>query len=68
MRWVLLWVVLLLSAAAVYAALAVRLWRSGKALARELATMSARLEALGSQPLADWTQAHHHSSSDGSIT
>jgi hypothetical protein len=43
-RWVLLWTVLLLAAAAVYALLGVRLWRSAKGLLRELREAADRLE------------------------
>jgi hypothetical protein len=45
-RWVLLWVVLVLGAALVFFLLGRRLWRQAKALTVELGTATDRLTAL----------------------
>jgi uncharacterized protein YoxC len=47
--WVLLWVVLVLAAVAVFAFLGVRLFRQGKAVARELSAASERLSRISAQ-------------------
>jgi hypothetical protein len=52
MRWVLLWVVLVLGAAAVLGLIGRNLWRKAKALTGEMSAASERLSAVASS-LAD---------------
>ena len=47
--WVLLWVVLVLGAGAVFGLLGLRLWRKSNALIAEIGTASARLTAALAQ-------------------
>jgi ketopantoate reductase len=44
--WVLLWVVLVLGAGAVFGLLGLRLWKKARALLREIGTASERLTAV----------------------
>jgi hypothetical protein len=54
-RWVLLWVVLVLAAGAVFALLGRSLWRKAKALTAELTEASDRMSAVAAS-ISDLTQ------------
>ena len=59
MRWVLVWVVLLLAAAGVFFLLGRDLWRKARALTRELGVATDRLSEV-SDRLADLTPSEPH--------
>ena len=59
MRWVLVWVVLLLAAAGVFFLLGRDLWRKARALTRELGVATDRLGEV-SDRLADLTPSEPH--------
>ena len=61
MRWVLVWVVLLLAAAGVFFLLGRDLWRKAGALTRELGVATDRLSEV-SDRLADLTPSEPHRS------
>jgi hypothetical protein len=58
-RWVLVWVVLLLAAAGVFFLLGRDLWRKARALTRELGVATDRLSEV-SDRLADLTPSEPH--------